>query len=517
MNDTPRPNIILVVTDQHRWDHVGFNGNTVVQTPHLDNLADNGVVFSRTHVASPTCMPNRASLLTGRSPSAHGLRTNGMPLDLQSNTFVKELRSSGYRTRLVGKAHLQPYGIAVEREAGGESADPAELLEQGYGWELRARFERGDVEMPDDYYGFEQAELTCGHGDDVGGHYVSWLRSRGVDPDAVRGRENARVISQEWDQVYQPAVDPENYPTSFVAERAVAAIKEYSESADPYFLMVSFPDPHHPFTPPGEYWSMYDPDSMPLPKTFDVPHEDAPAHIQSMLERRGTGGDEYVGWSPTPEQYRQALAAEYGMISMIDSAVGRIMEALEASGERENTTVIFTSDHGDMFGDHGLMFKHAMHYEACTRVPLVVSCPPGDRTAGRYDGIVSTLDIPATVLDMAGLQRAVGQQGRTLLPTLVDRTEEVRDSTLIEEDQDFGLPGLPGPIRMRTVVTLEGRLTLYGAGESGELYDHAADPSETRNLFGKPAHAHFERRMRDSLLSLMISADDRSRVPDFSG
>lgn len=515
MNDMQRPNIVLIVTDQHRWDHVGFNGNPVLRTPHLDDIADNGVVFSRTHVASPTCMPNRASLLTGRSPSAHGLRTNGMPLDLSSHTFVKELRSSGYRTHLVGKAHLQPYGIAVEREGGGETTDPAQLIEQGYGWELRARFERGDVEMPDDYYGFAQVELTCGHGDNVGGHYVSWLRSRGVDPDAVRGRGNARVVSPEWDQVYQPGVDPENYPTSYVAERAVAAIEEYSQSADPYFLMVSFPDPHHPFTPPGEYWGMYDPEGMPLPETFDMPHENVPAHIQSMLKRRGSGGDEYVGWSPTAQQYRHALAAEYGMISMIDSAVGRIMDALDGSGTRERTTVIFTSDHGDMFGDHGLMFKHAMHYEACTRVPLVISGPTGD--TGRYDSIVSTLDIPATVLDIAGLKGVVGQQGTSLLPALSDRTAEVRDATLIEEDEEFGLPGLPGPIRMRTVVTREGRLTVYGTGERGELYDHGADPSETRNLFGKPAHAALERRMRDSLLSLMISADDRSRVPDFSG
>ena len=185
-----RPNVLLVLTDQQRWDHVGFNGNPDVATPVLDGLAATGRVLSRTHVASPTCAPNRASLLTSRSPSAHGLRVNGLALDPDTQTVASVFRAAGYRTGLVGKSHLQPYGIKVDRP-GQSQPDNARTVADS-SWENRARHDAEYVRMPEDYYGFSHVELTIGHGSDVSGHYAHWLRDRGVEPDQIRGREQSR-------------------------------------------------------------------------------------------------------------------------------------------------------------------------------------------------------------------------------------------------------------------------------------------------------------------------------------
>lgn len=509
MSRVRRPNILLVMTDQHRFDHVGFNGNAVVQTPTLDALAETGRVYRQTYVASPTCAPNRASLLTGRSSSAHGLRVNGLPLAPGTPTIADALLDAGYVTHHIGKSHLQPYGITAERDGGNGDGE----LDPETQWENRQRHERELVSMPEPYYGFQHVEVTCGHGDNVGGHYVHWLRERGIDPDQVRGELHATEKSSIWGQVYRPALPAELYPTTYITERAESAIRRYSEDDAPFFLVVSFPDPHHPFTPPGKYWSMYDPDDMPLPPSFDAAHVREPEHVRRLREHRGEGGDEYTGWAPTVEQFRQALAAQYGMITMIDDSISRLIGVLKDAGQLDTTVIIFTSDHGDMFGDHGLMFKHALHYQGCIRVPLLIAGP--GIAAAQVEDLVSTVDIGATILDLAGVDQLPGSVGEPLKPTSPDERAP-RTSVLIEEDEEFSLPGLPGPIRIRTVVTGEGRLTLYNNG-MGELYATRDDPDELVNLFGRPEAAQLEARLREQLLLNMIEADDRSRKPTVAG
>lgn len=188
MSPETRPNLVLVITDQHRADHTGFGGNPVVQTPHLDALALRGVVFERAFVANPICMPNRSTMITGRLPSLHGTRFNGISLDWDLATFPRELRRAGYRTGLVGKAHFQNMGH------GGDIIDllrpdwpsrDAQDRGRPYAWDLLEdddRYRRGDVDLPDDFYGFGDVELTVGHGDQVSGHYLRWLIDQGAEP-----------------------------------------------------------------------------------------------------------------------------------------------------------------------------------------------------------------------------------------------------------------------------------------------------------------------------------------------
>jgi arylsulfatase A-like enzyme len=237
-------------------------------------------------------------------------------------------------------------------------------------------------------------------------------------------------------------------------------------------------------------------------------------HFRAMVSDRGNPLDGYNGWSPTPEQYRAAAAAEFGMIEMIDDGVGQILTRLRQHDLEAQTVVMFTSDHGDMFGDHGVMLKHAMHYDACTHVPLVMDVPW--LQAGTNAALVSTLDLSSTILDLAGLPGYGGMQGQSLVPLLTGLTSRVRDALLIEEDETFSLAGLQGPIRMRTALTEKGRITLYRSEEHGEVFDHRADPLETENLFDRTRNG-LQAELQDALMWLLVDAADEGISPVFLG
>ena len=280
----PQPNFLLFITDQHRFDYLGCYGHPVLQTPHIDSIAARGTRFTRFYVATPVCMPNRATLMTGRMPSVHGVRSNGTPLSLQSNTFVDALRAAGYATALVGKSHLQNFrtlpailerppvrpGDQVLDATFAEAKKPA-ASDGPYDQEHPKRWEAGaDLDMTHPFYGFEHVDLCTAHGDQVGGHYYLWLKSRRPDAD---GCATARTSSRTNMPARRPIGTPipeELYPTSYIADKSCEWLDRYAAGGRdrPFFLMASFPDPHHPFTPPGRYWSMYRPQDMALPPSF---------------------------------------------------------------------------------------------------------------------------------------------------------------------------------------------------------------------------------------------------------
>ncbi|MFF1829702.1 sulfatase [Paenarthrobacter sp. NPDC058040] len=521
-----RPNVLFFIADQLRADHVGFGGNDIVRTPNLDALAAKSTVFTNATVANPTCMPNRASLMTGRWPSAHGTRCNGITLDPLTQTVPGSLASSGYRTVGVGKLHHQNMGWEFEPHQAEEirSTDPL-LLDTAVGdahirnlapgwdqWENREAHDKRFIALPADYYGYQQVDLVIGHGDRPGGHYVHWARERGVDPEALGGPEQSGSLYGGWDQVYQTAIPAEAHPTSYVSEKAIEHLKDAAGQDQPFFMFVSFPDPHHPFSPPAGYSELYDPAELPLPLGFEQDHGRSPEHIRTMIEHRGTPNpDPTMTWAATPEQYRHAAAAQYGLITMMDEHIGRILDELERQGLAEDTIVVFTSDHGDLFGDHGLMLKHFVHYRAVTNVPLVVHVPGG--IPGRTDALVSSADIAPSLLELTGSAGFRGIQGRSLVPLLTGATAQHRSALLVEEEQPFGLDGLPGPVRMRTVITKEGRLTRYFGTDIMELYDHRSDPGELVNLSGNPSAAGLEDRLLRTMLEEMAGVADEGTAP----
>lgn len=512
------PNFILIMTDQQRADHVGFGGNGVLRTPHIDSIADSGMVFDRAHVSHPICQPNRSTIITGTMPSVHGTRFNGIPLDPRSNTFVRVLRAAGYNTALVGKSHLQNIGNRPElipRVVDQTKKGDALLLDEtGWdSWELEQRYDDASAEheVPEDFYGFDSVDLVIDHADYAGGHYRLWLREQGVDPAAMQGPDVALETAEEWWQVYKPKMSPDLYPTAYVGMRSQEFLERAAADGRPFFLQMSFADPHHPFAPPGHYWDLYDPRQIPLPETFDDPHERSVGHYKAWVANRGSQTGPMTPWSPTAQQYRRAAAAEYGAITMIDDQVGRLLATLDRLGLRENTYLVFTSDHGDMFGEHGIMLKSSIHYNGTTHVPLVLAGP--GIGSGRSGSLVGSIDIAPTVLELADLPQYHGMQGHSLVPLLDDPTVRLRDRLLIEEDNKtpFSLTGRP--LRMRTVLTDDARYTRYQGLDHGEFFDLSKDPNEMSNLFGLPSAADRQRELEEALLTAVMEAADEGRAP----
>ncbi len=515
-----RPNFLIFITDQHRPDHTGFGGNTVVRTPHLDALAARSVRFDRAIVANPICMPNRASLVTGRLPSLHGTRYNGISLDWSANTFMRVLRQRDYHTAYFGKSHLQNMAEnkhvrdAIFKDAPAEDARLSPYPEGWDDWENAQRHREERVEVPPDFYGLDEVAFTSMHSDVCSGHYYQWLLEQGVDPTELQGRSNALPFESTTPQIWRTALPEELYPTRYVTSRTLEYLsRRKSEPEVPFVAFCSYPDPHHPFTPPGRYFDMYDPKEIPLPASFDDPHRDSLKHYQARLAHRGKQVAFMAPFSPTEEQYRQMAAAEYGMISMIDDGIGEVLAALDASGLAHDTVIIFTSDHGDMFGDHGMMLKASMHYEACLRVPLLISSP--GREPGVCGSLVSTLDLAQTVLGLADCPEYEGMQGNSLV-SLLDRPEgSLRDHVLVEEDEMFDLALLGQPLRMRTLVTEQARLTLYRGTDEGELYDLQSDPGELNNLFARRESRALRAHMLERLARLQMEYADSSPTPKY--
>jgi arylsulfatase A-like enzyme len=512
-----RPNFLVFITDQHRPDHTGFGGNEVVRTPHLDSLASSGMRFDRAIVANPICMPNRSSIVTGRLPSVHGTRYNGVPLDWGANTFMRKLREAGYHNAWFGKCHLQNMGhnrhVADHFFGDGPDQDAVRPPHpRGWdAWEDEGRHMRERVEVPEDFYGIDEIDLVVQHADLCSGHYYQWLLEQGVDPNAIRGPENALPHEALWNQVWKTAVPEELYPSSYVSSRTAAFLERQAGESRPFLAVCSYPDPHHPFTPPGRYFDMYDPEKIPLPETFDDPHTDSMRHYRRMKKTVGKQIAQMAPFAPTPEQLRQMTACEYGMISMIDDGVGQVLAALERSGHADDTVILFTSDHGDMFGDHGIMLKAAMHYEGCIRVPLVIRSP--GREAGVCRSLASSLDLAQTILELAGSDEFVGMQGTSLVPLLDDPGASVRDHVLVEEDEMFDLVGTGQPLRMRSLVTEEARITLYRGESDGELFDLGNDPRELRNLWGRREASALRGEMIERLAHRLMEYDEQSPRP----
>ncbi len=517
-----QPNFLFIITDQLRADHVGFGGNEIVQTPNLDRLAQQGVQFEQAFVPNPICGPCRRSVLTGRMSSVHGGWDNGTALDWDANTFVRVLRQHGYQTAHIGKSHIQemfggpppdigPDMLPMYHHPGeGNAINPN--WEEGWDqWEVGHRHSKEWVEIPEDFYGFDHVDLVCGHQDLPSGHYIHWVREQGVDDKKIGGPRNALQRYEGWNQVYQSSVPEELYHTSYVTQRSIEFLEKAQEDERPFFLFASYPDPHHPFTSPGRYYDMYDPDSIPVPDTFYDSHEDSMPHIKEMIAHRGKDHHGPFPFSIDEEQLRHATAVEYGSISMIDEGIGEILATLKRLGLDENTVVVFTSDHAEMFGDHGLMLKHALHYQGVIRVPLIIKAP--GTSSGKCESMASLLDLGQTILDLALCPEYKGMQGHSLRPILEDPTASVRDRVYIEEGMPVDVTGQGSAYCLRTLVTEDARLTIYDGFEHGELFDLKNDPNEMNNLFAKPEGQQLRTEMMEKLVYTMMAYTNHGKPP----
>lgn len=526
---TRRPNFVIFLSDQHRADLLGCAGHPVLRTPHIDSIAARGVRFERFYVANPVCMPNRASLMTGRPSSVHGVRSNGLPLPMDEVTFVELLAEAGYATALVGKAHLQNNtGLPPKLE---RAAPPPALRAPSpalsgarrdhrdgpeYDQEGRRDWDDPQTQVTLPFYGFEHVDLATGHGDFVEGNYLAWAREKGADVRSLRGPENALPHDYVCPQAWRTAVPEALYPTAYVAEKSCEAIARLATQDRPFFLLVSFPDPHHPFTPPGRYWDMYSPDEMPAEWAYADREWPVPPHVQAVFDERAAGRAQvggFAAFAASEREAREAHALSCGMVACIDDAIGRVLGTLRQHGLLEDTVLAFTSDHGDFLGDHRLLLKGPAHYQSLVRVPFIWSDPALPQRYGTVTGqLASSMDLAATVLERAGVATPWGMQGRSLLPVLGNDTA-VRDAVLIEEEQQRLCFGFDKPPRVHSLVTATWRLSVYRDTTFGELYDLQADPRERVNRWEDSAYVRQKAELLAQLVREQLKAVDQAPFP----
>ena len=519
-----RPNFILFITDQQRADHVGAYGNPVVRTPNLDALAQRSWLAERCYVASPICMPNRASLMTGRMPSVHRARHNGIPLPFSEVTFVERLRDSGYRTALVGKAHLQ--NISGRGPMWPRPTDPKTIGEAHK--PLPGRFDQEwepswnadpnfDMDLP--FYGFEDVRLVINHGDTAGGHYRRWLEREHPEVAAITGPEHA-IPTPEYElsrcrQAWRTRVPEALSTTSYVGDRSCEFLEHFAGEDAPFFIQCSFPDPHHPFTPPGRFWDMFAPEDMQLPPSFHRPVTGPVPHRDWLHAERDAGKalkNTPAMFAATEREVREALALNYGSINHLDEMVGKVIAKLAELGLADNTVILFTSDHGDYFGDHQLLWKGPLHYQGAIRVPFMWSDPMAP-VARRSAQLCSTLDIAPSILARAGCVPHNGMQGLSLLDAIQTEARLPRDALLIEEEGQRIMFGFDTRTCMRTLQTARYRLSIYEGADWGELYDLQSDPDECRNLWDESASSELRSTLLHQLTKAMIRYTDPSPHP----
>ena len=503
--------ILFITTDQQRYDSLGVTGNPFAKTPNIDALGRSGILYRRTHVQNVVCMPSRLTMLTGQHPNTHGVIANGIALPEDAPSVAAVLREAGYRTALIGKAHFDPH------------LDPLLRFTEN---RLAAERSTGP------WRGFDHVELAT-HGPLGGHHYAAWLWER--HPEAVGGFGTVLAGSNGGDtgapEVKRNPIAREHYHTDWLAERAAAWLASIGDA--PFFLWLSFPDPHHPFDPPArEVAARIDWRDLPLPPG----HPGTPEKITKILAgkprhwldwyegryRNPEGGP--IRFSParfTHDQVREVNAMIHVENELIDEAVGRVLSAL---GPREpETDVVFTTDHGELQGDYGLMFKGPYHVESLLRVPLIWR--PAARAAispAVIDEPVGIIDLAPTFCQIAGLDVPRWMEGAPLPSAPGSRRERV----LTTFDSQFSAVGMG----LRTIyrdgwicTTYErtrhdrgGKFPLYWAvwghgsavpqfdGTEGELYDVRADPHQWENRWNDPAC----RRWRDELC-----ADLREHLP----
>jgi len=428
-----RPNILWYCTDQQRFDTIGALGNPYVQTPALDALVHGGTAFTHAYCQSPICTPSRASFMTGMYPSwIHNCRNGNGTFPDHPPLISKLLADSGYDCGMAGKFHLQSSGQRTEPR-----------LDDGY------RYWRFSHAPRDDW--------------EEGHHYGDWVKARGGDLDALRTHEDR--------------VPPELHQTTWVSECALEFIAEDRAPDTPWMLTLNPYSPHEPLIPPRVYADQFNPADMPGPhfQESDLAQQEALEDI--VFQTRGQHPDTFNG--------KKQQALYYAMINQIDDQFARILDGLERTGQRDNTIIIFTSDHGEALGDHGLLWKGCRFYEGLVRVPLIFSWPGHIQANLQSDALVELIDMSATTLEIGGVDLPEDFQGRSLMPILNGDAKPGHHRDFVRSEYYDALD--VSPLTYATMYRdRRYKLVSYHAHNLGELYDLKNDPWEFNNLWGAP-------------------------------
>lgn len=446
-----RPNILFLMTDQQRWDAMSCT-DSWVQTPNLDRIAAQAVRFTRCITTTPICVPARVTMATGRYPHNNSVWNNiEYTLPPDGPSWMRDIRDLGYRTSMFGKTHLHPHrGDLREREH----------LLHDYGLD--------DV----DEIGGPRASAV------LMSHMTAMWQSKGL-LEPYRADFDERFSNKH--HVVRPSVLPlEDYADVYVGQRAKRYIEQFDRD-DPWFCWVSFGGPHEPWDAPEPYASMYEPESMPEPVPRSRDDQPRPQGWLDYYMARAS-----PAFDPGDEA---AMRANYaGNVTLIDDQIGEILDAVEARGELDRTVIVFTSDHGEMNGDWGLIYK--MNFlDGALRVPLLVRTPDTAASGGGgvNESLAENCDIGPTIVELAGGELSYAQFAKSLVPAL-DPAVEHRDDALSEFRGEFML------------MTRRYKAALNRDGKVYMLFDRAQDPRETRNLAGLSESRPVEDEMRLRIL-----------------
>ena len=489
-------NILFITSDQQRADCFGYEGRRV-KTPHLDAMAHSGTRFANCITPNLVCQPSRASILTGLLPRTHGVSDNGIDLDpaFATRGFAATLSARGYDTALIGKAH---FATSHTFEPTGTPECRASSAQYGADWY-------------GPYMGFQHVELMLeGHNNHPpmepprGQHYERWYHQdgRGAALTALYRKQIPPLTDAH--ETFNSGLPVAFHNSSWIGDRSIEFLRAHKDR--PFCLWASFPDPHHPFDAPEPWCWLHDPDDVDLPPHPQLDLDRRPWWHRASLEGRPNMANEALRAfreksSRTPRQseaqMRRLIANYYGMIGLIDHQVGRLRQAVRDLDLAERTLIVYSTDHGDWLGDHGLLLKGPMAYEGLLRVALLVE-GPGVRQDAVVVDPVSTLDLAETFCDYAGTTLPGPAHSVSLRP-LVQGNGPGRDFALSEWDLRSSRCGVD--LDLRTVRTCDAKLTLELNSGAGELYDLATDAGEMVNQFDNDAYRSLRRRLTDMIAS----------------
>ncbi|MDD4889434.1 MAG: sulfatase-like hydrolase/transferase [Phycisphaerae bacterium] len=444
-----RPNILLITTDQQRFDGLALNGNAILRTPNLDHLAARGVNFSRAYTTCPSCIAARRTILTGQLPATHGMV--GYEDGVEFNppfTLPGLLGRAGYQTQLIGKFHMYPQ----RKRFGFDNLVLSEQLEY----------------RPDSRF-FGQND------------YADWLRRQGhsFNPQSTGLGANS-WIARPWPH------DEELHHTSWMAEEAIDFLTRRRDPSCPFFLHLSFWAPHPPLVPPQAYWNRY----VNHPGLAPRIAEWAPKYESDCP---GLAPDSFVGPFRAAD-IRDTIAGYYGMINHIDDRIAYVFSRLFEKGaarERDPLWIIFTSDHGEMLGDHHL-YRKALPYEASAHVPFFIAAKNIDIAPQPSDAFASLEDILPTVCDIAGVDTPAGVDGRSLMPIVRGEASAVREQLHGEHS---------GGYANHFLLAGRHKYCWFAGSNEEQLFDLRSDPWELTDLSGRSTDvlADMRRRLAERL------------------
>ena len=463
--DAESPNILWICTDQQRFDTIEGLSNTVIKTPNLRRLMEDGVTFTNAFVQTPICSPSRGSFLTGRYPHSTGLRANGQYIRSSELLVPRILAENSYTCGLAGKLHLAPC-------AGGR-LETDERIDDGY-----KLFE----------WSHDISNGWPGHN-----AWRVWLEHHGVTLPKFPN-----------EHVWGMPIAPKFSQTAWCAEVACQFMRE-QKGKGPWMMSVNIFQPHHPFFPTEEYLQRVDPSKVPDPAYKDGELNNK-TPFQQIDHQAAYGGTALSFTKTSPEERRRITAAYYAMIEQVDTELGNMLEALDDTGQRDNTVVIFMSDHGEMLGDHGLYLKGPFFYDCLTRVPLIIRWPDHYKAGLKVDALVEMIDVAPTLMEAAGIPKPDGMQGQALTGLLTGATTAHRDSIYMEFfNANFDYPTPP---MITSVRTRDWKLNYCDNARYGEMYDLQADPGEFNNVWNDPHKKDTREMIMQLLLSRMIDTTD---------